>query len=219
MRTDREGENEDRGDEEQGQPVQEPDSLVENAQLGIAIGPQHPDTSISSLQGSAGRRSNRARAYSRTLHAWRTRFTARLRLSVRLERPSSQPGRPFNGWHRWRMLAEPRTAPRSDPFLEWTAKVYRKQCVAIQRGPGSPVAEQRRPIHPPIHRFGRIISVPVLGGCTINTVGRSFGSDRYCGKQCRDKEQVRHQCASQADQQQLAHRRGAGMLRQGQRTE
>jgi hypothetical protein len=51
MRTDREGENEDRGDEEQGQPVQEPDSLVENAQLGIAIGPQHPDTSLSSPAG------------------------------------------------------------------------------------------------------------------------------------------------------------------------
>src|SRR6516225_5052644 len=44
---DREGEHEDRGDEEQGQPVQEPDHRVENAEFGIAVGPQHPYTSLS----------------------------------------------------------------------------------------------------------------------------------------------------------------------------
>src|SRR5580704_8814252 len=61
---DREGEHEDRGDEEQGQPVQEPDHRVENVHFRIAIDPQHPDTSVSSPTGPAGGRSNRAGVYS-----------------------------------------------------------------------------------------------------------------------------------------------------------
>ena len=48
----------DRGDEEQGQPVQEPDHRVENAQFGIAIGPQHLNTSLS-CPCRAGRRGDR----------------------------------------------------------------------------------------------------------------------------------------------------------------
>src|SRR6266853_1559845 len=55
---DRKGEHEDRGDEEQGQPVEEPDHRVENAQFGIAIGPQHPNTSLS-CTCTAGRRGDR----------------------------------------------------------------------------------------------------------------------------------------------------------------
>jgi hypothetical protein len=51
---DREGEYEDRDDEEQGQPVQDPDRRVENTQFGIAISPQHPATSLSSPCGAAG---------------------------------------------------------------------------------------------------------------------------------------------------------------------
>ena len=51
---DREGEHEDRGDEERGQPVKEPDHRVENEQFGILIGPQHPNTSLSCLARLAG---------------------------------------------------------------------------------------------------------------------------------------------------------------------
>jgi len=43
---DREGEDEDSGDEEQGQPVQKPDHRVENMQFRFLIDPQHWNTSI-----------------------------------------------------------------------------------------------------------------------------------------------------------------------------
>jgi len=61
---DRDRQHESRGDEEQRQPVQEPDQRVEHAQFGLAISPQHLNTSVTCSEGQTKTGPDRANVYS-----------------------------------------------------------------------------------------------------------------------------------------------------------
>src|SRR5271157_3986892 len=65
---DRKSEYEDHGDQQDRQPVQDPDRRFENHEFGILIIPQHPTTSLSSpRKGGTRQDSDHARVYSRGL--------------------------------------------------------------------------------------------------------------------------------------------------------